>query len=270
MTSPTQGKARRYEDFDWYEAPRYYDAIYDVDTDLEATFLEAAYKRHATPGRGRRVLEPACGSGRLLAAMAGRGWRVRGFDLGGAMVRYSRERLRSEGLAGTVVQDDMATFKVPGTFDLAHCLVSTFKYLLSERDARGHLRAVAQALRPGGVYVLGFHLSRYGASRKAHERWRVERGGAQVDCTVTTWPPDRTRRRERVEARMRVVEDGEERRSRTSWEFRTYDAAEVLRMLRAVPELEHVGTYDFHYEIDEPQSFSDRQFDTILVLKRRA
>ncbi|MDG1491198.1 MAG: class I SAM-dependent methyltransferase, partial [Planctomycetota bacterium] len=88
MTSPTQGKARRYEDFDWYEAPRYYDAIYDVDTDLEATFLEAAYKRHATPGRGRRVLEPACGSGRLLAAMAGRGWRVRGFDLGGAMVRY--------------------------------------------------------------------------------------------------------------------------------------------------------------------------------------
>ncbi len=269
MTPTSRGKAKRYEDLDWYETPRYYDAIYDVDTDLEAAFLEAAHERHATPGRGRRVLEPACGSGRLLAAMAERGWRVRGFDLGGAMVRYSRERLRSAGLAGTVVQDDMATFETPGTFDLAHCLVSTFKYLLSERDARSHLRAVARALRPGGIYLLGLHLSRYGASRKAHERWTVERGGAEVDCTVTTWPPDKTRRRERVEARMRVVESGEERRSRTTWEFRTYDAAQVLRMLRAVPEFEHVETYDFHYEIEEPQTLSDRQFDTILVLKRR-
>lgn len=68
---------------------------------------------------------------------------------------------------------------------------------------------------------------------------------------------------------MRVVESGEERRSRTTWEFRTYDAAQVLRMLRAVPEFEHVETYDFHYEIEEPQTLSDRQFDTILVLKRR-
>ena len=183
MTPPTRGKAQRYEDLDWYETPRYYDAIYDVDTDLEAAFLEAAHESHATPGRGRRVLEPACGSGRLLAAMAERGWRVRGFDLGGAMVRYSRERLRSAGLAGTVVQDDMATFETPGAFDLAHCLVSTFKYLLSERDSRSHLRAVARALRPGGIYLLGLHLSRYGASRKAHERWTVERGGAEVDCT---------------------------------------------------------------------------------------
>ena len=267
--STTAGRGGgRYEDLDWYEAPEHYDAIYDVDTDLEADFLEAAYERHATAGRARRVLEPACGSGRLVAAMAARGWRVRGFDLGEPMVRYTRERLRSQGLAGTVVQGDMADFETPGTFDLAYCLVSTFKYLLTERDARSHLRAVARALRPGGIYLLGLHLSRYGTSRKAHERWQVERDGASVNCHVTTWPPDEARRREKVEARLRVVEGGTERRSRTSWEFRTYDAAEVRRLLRAVPELEHVGTYDFHYQIEEPQEFSDKQFDTLLVLKR--
>ena len=72
MTSSAGGSGGRYEDLDWYEAPEYYDAIYDVDTDLEADFLEAAYERHATAGRARRVLEPACGSGRLVAAMAAR------------------------------------------------------------------------------------------------------------------------------------------------------------------------------------------------------
>jgi SAM-dependent methyltransferase len=259
----------RYEDLDWYEAPEAYDAIYDVDTAREADFLEAVHREHATPGRGRRVLEPACGSGRLVVAMAERGWRVRGFDLGPAMVRFSRQRLRADGLEGTVVPGDMATFETPGRFDLAHCLVSTFKYLLTERQARAHLRAVARALRPGGVYALGFHLSRYGTSRKAHERWTVERAGTTVDCTVTTWPPDRARRRERVEARMRVVKGSEERRSRTAWEFRTYDAEQVHSLLRGVPELEHAATYDFHYEIDEPQVLSDRQFDTLLVLRRR-
>lgn len=264
------GRSGGYEAADWYEAPAAYDDVFDVDTDREVDFLEAVHQRHATPGRGRRVLEPACGSGRLLAGMAARGWKVRGFDLGASMVRFSRERLRTAGLAGTVVPGDMADFEVPGRFDLAHCLVSTFKYLLSERDARSHLRAVARALRPGGVYALGFHLTRYTTRRKMHERWNVERDGRSVACTISSWPPDRARRRERVEARMRVTEAGETRRFRTAWEFRTYDEAQVRKLLRAVPELEHVATYDFHYEIDEPQEFSDRQFDTLLVLRRRS
>jgi 3-mercaptopyruvate sulfurtransferase SseA len=68
---------------------------------------------------------------------------------------------------------------------------------------------------------------------------------------------------------MRVIEGGEERRSRTAWTFRTYDAQQVRSLLGGVPELEHAGTYDFHYEIDEPQVLSDRQFDTLLVLRRR-
>jgi len=269
MTPPAAGKGQRYEDLDWYEAPEDYDAIYDVDTAQEADFLEAVFEEYATPGRGRRVLEPACGSGRLLAAMAERGWRVRGFDLGEAMVRFSRQRLREAGLAGTVVQADMSAFETPGTFDLAHCLVSTFKYLLTEAAARAHLRSVARALRPGGVYALGFHLSRYGAQRKAHERWTAERNGATVDCKVTTWPPAPSTRREKVEARMRVRGQGTERRSRTEWEFRTYDAGQVRDLLRGVPELEHVGTYDFHYEVDEPLELSDEQLDTLLVLRRR-
>ena len=135
---------------------------------------------------------------------------------------------------------------------------------------RRRFRAVARALRPGGVYALGFHLTRYTTRRKMHERWNVERDGRSVACTISSWPPDRARRRERVEARMRVTEAGETRRFRTAWEFRTYDEAQVRTLLRAVPELEHVATYDFHYEIDEPQEFSDRQFDTLLVLRRRS
>ncbi len=270
--SGERSTSARYVEFDWYETPKYYDAIFDVDSDVEATFLEEVFAKHATPSqRGRRrVLEPACGSGRLLVELAKRGWNVHGFDLEPAMVRYSRERLQSEGQSGTVTAGNMAQFEVRGSVDLAHCFVSTFKYLLTEEDARGHLQSIARALRPGGVYALGFHLSWYDYRNKTNEKWIVERDGAHIECTITGWPADRKTRREKVEARMKVVEGGEEKRSRTTWEFRSYDARQVRSLLRSVPELEHVATYDFHYEIDEPQTFSDEQCDTMLILRKRA
>lgn len=260
----------RYVEFDWYEDPKYYDAIFDVDSKVEADFLEAVFDEHATPSpRGRkRLIEPASGSGRLLVEMARRGWKVRGFDREPAMVEYAKARLKAAHLKGDVVTGEMADFEAPGTYDLAHCLVSTFKYLLTEEDARGHLRSVARALRPGGIYALGFHLSWYDYRQKTNERWTVERDGAAIDCRIIGWPADRRARREKVEARMKVVEDGVEKRSKTTWWFRSYDAKQVRSLLRSVPELEHVATYDFHYAIDEPQEFGDDQCDTLLILRK--
>lgn len=261
-----------YIDLDWYETPRYYDAIFDVDTAEEVDFLEAVHVKHGT-GRttpAPRVLEPACGSGRLLVQMAQRGWRVHGFDLEPAMVKYSRERLKAEGLAGTVAVGDMASFEVRGKFDLAHCFVSTFKYLLDEESARAHLRHVAAALVPGGIYALGFHLTDYALTKTTRERWHVVRDGADVTCTIQGWPAERRARRERVRSRLVVRENDVERRSETVWWFRTYDAREVRRLVRSVPELEHVATYDFLYDADEELELSDAQYDTLLILRRRA
>ena len=271
----TQSKSKKspgpYVEFDWYETPVYYDAIFDVDSDVEGAFLEEVFDKHATPSpRGRRrVLEPACGSGRLLVEMAKRGWKVHGFDLEPAMVDFSKDRLAEEGLEGTVVRGDMADFKTRGTFDLAHCFVSTFKYLLTEDDARGHLESVARALRPGGIYALGFHLSWYDYREKTRERWVTEKDGARIECVIEGWPADEAKRREKVRARMKVFENGLEKRAQTTWWFRSYDAGQVRRLIRSVPALEHIATYDFHYAIDEPQKLSNEQGDTLLILRRR-
>jgi hypothetical protein len=55
----------------------------------------------------------------------------------------------------------------------------------------------------------------------------------------------------------------------TSWDFRTYDARQVRRLLKTVPQLEHVATYDFSYRSDRPRRLDDRQLDVILILRRR-
>lgn len=256
-----------YRQADWYESPRFYDILLDPDSEREADFLEAVLERHGRPG-ARSVLEPACGSGRMLAELARRGYRVTGIDLSPAMVAYARQRMASEGLRGRVVHAAMQDFAFPQRFDLAHCLLNTFRHLLEEATAVAALECIARSLAPGGLFVLGLHLSDYAWRARQRERWVGRRGATRVTCNLQSWPPDRSKRRERVRSRLSIEERGRVERLETSWEFRTYDAGQLARLLRAVPQLQLAATYGFDYDLDRSAP-SDR-LDRVLVLERRA
>lgn len=254
---------------DWYDTPHWYDVVFDEDTTREADFLEALFEEFAGT-RQRRVLEPACGSGRMLVELARRGWRATGFDASRPMLDYARERLAEAGLRARLLEARMEDFRIRGRFDLAHCMVSTFKYLLDEESARSHLECVAQHLVPGGIYVLGLHLTDYARASKSRERWVARRGATRVVCNIQGWPADRRRRLERVRSRLVVEEPAGERRSETEWRFRTYDARQLERLIASVPAFEHVATSDMAYEPDFRRELGDDQLDVVLVLRKRA
>jgi SAM-dependent methyltransferase len=255
-----------YRQADWYEFPRFYDILLEPDSARDANFLEAVVERHGRP-RARAVLEPACGSGRLLVELARRGWRVTGIDLSPTMVAFARERLAEEGLRGRVVAAPMQDFALSQRFDLAHCLINTFKHLLDERSAIAAVRCVARALRPGGLFVLGMHLSDYDWRSRQRERWVGRRGSTKVTCNLQSWPADRRARIERVRSRLVIEERGRTERLETSWDFRTYDRLELARLLRAVPELELAATYGFEYDLRRPAAADD--LGRVMVLRRR-
>lgn len=261
------------EQRDWYDTPLYYDIVFDDGTQQEADFLEEAFKLHAKPARGKRVLEPACGSGRLALELAKRGWQVAGFDGNAHMVAFAKERAAQAGLKARLWEDWMQSFTLPrgvrGDFDLAHCLVSTFKYLHSEKDAVACLERVAEALRPGGVFFLGIHLSSYEADREEHERWIARRGAIQVVCNTHTWPADKKTRLERLRTRLDITDSGRRHVQETHWQFRTYNARQVKAMLRKVPSFELVECYDFTYDLSEPRKLDDSYADLLLVLRKK-
>jgi SAM-dependent methyltransferase len=257
----------RFENLDWYDTPRYYDMVFAPGTEAEANFLEQAHLRYGKT-RGRRLLEPACGSGRMVAEMARRSWKVTGFDLSDSMLEFARQRLTRSSLKARVDRGQLEAFEYPERFDLAHCLVSTFKYVLDAAGARSHLACVARALKPGGIYVLGLHLSDYKKSSVARERWVESRGKTRVVCNTQTWPPDRRLRRERVRTRLVVTEGDREQRSQTEWWFRTYDARQLQKLIASVPELELVAVHDFLYEMDWIGSLDGGHDDPVLILRR--
>lgn len=260
---------------DWYETPLFYDIVFDEDTEKEADFLEGLCRRHGHQSRPGRVLEPACGSGRLVTELARRGWRASGFDSSPEMLSFAREKLRSQNLKARLWQDRMEDFtppgKAPAPFDLAHCLVSTFKYLPREADAESCLRHVARSLRPGGLFVLGLHLTDYEETRCHHERWIADRDGIEVICNTRTWPPDRRRRTENLRTRLQIsLPDGSLRKQETRWTFRTYSSRQLRRLLNRVSDLLDVAAcHDFHYDLERERALDDEYADLIVVLRRR-
>ncbi len=259
---------------DWYDTPLYYDIVFDDGTVQEADFLEAAFAKHATSAKGRRLLEPACGSGRLALELARRGWAVSGFDGNAHMIEFAQQRMAAAGLKARLWEDWMQSFTLPkgvkGGFDLAHCLVSTFKYLHTEADAVECLKRVATALRPGGLFLLGLHLTDYEAVKAEHERWVAKRGRIEVVCNTHTWPADQITRLEKLRTRLKITDTGRTHVQETHWQFRTYNAAQLRALLRRVPELEYLECYDFTYDIHDPRKLDDRYADVLLVLRRRA
>ncbi|WP_078811435.1 class I SAM-dependent methyltransferase [Prosthecobacter debontii] len=255
---------------DWYDTPLYYDIIFDGDTPREAAFLEEVWACYGPRSRTRKLLEPACGSGRLVLEMARRGWKVSGFDGNERMLQFARERLSKEGLQALLWSDWMQSFHLPKTepYDLAHCLVSTFKYLLTEADAVAFLQRIAACLKPGGVFALGLHLSDYSKGKEEHERWVAQRDDIHVVCNTHTWAPNRKTRLEDLRTRLKITHAGRSHLQETRWQFRTYDARQVKALLGQVPELHLAACYDFTYNIHEPRELDDSYADIVLILVR--
>jgi Fe-S cluster biogenesis protein NfuA len=233
--------------------------------------IEGMMKRHGPKLTGpMRVLEPACGSGRLLESLSARGHVVHGFDLNKHQIAFAKNRLKDKKLQGRVWQDRLQDFSVPkgAKYDVAHCFVSTFKYIDTEAGALSSLRRLSAALRPGGLLLLGIHLTDYKKSPPDHERWIGRKPGVRVVSDTWSEPANQKSRTEAMRTRMRITEQGKTRIEETCWDFRTYSPAEVRALLAKVPALKRVAMHDFHYDLESTRKLNLEYSDIIFVLRK--
>src|SRR5690606_4859084 len=130
---------------------------------------------------------------------------------------------------------------------------------------------VAAVLAPGGLVILGIHLTDYSRRRNDREVWRGRRQGIAVVSETTTEPADAATRlewlRNRLPVRRRGLRNVE--RLETRWQCRTYDAAELTALFERVPVLEPIACYDFSHDLDRPRGLDDTQEDVVVVLRKR-
>ena len=251
----------------WYDYPQYYDLAFRSETPLEADFIEAACRKYC-PSPARNLLEPACGSGRLVVELAARGYGVSGFDHNGPALAYLRRRLTRRRLEAEVFCADMAAFRSARPIDAAYNTFDSFRHLLTEDAARRHLECVADCLRPAASTSSASTCCRPtrprsassgGPSATAARRSR-SRSGSSRPIAVAGW--------NRSASTCWCGAGRKTLRLRDEFSLRMYTAAQFRRLLAAVPALRLRDVYDFWYEIDHPLKLDDKISDTVFILQK--
>lgn len=252
----------------WFDYPQYYDIAFQAHTRQEADFIEAACRKYC-PFAARRFLEPACGSGRLMTELATRGYQVTGFDLSQPALSYLRRRLARRLLHAETFEAEMSNFRLARPVDAAYCTVNTFRHLLTEQAAHGHLECVAGSLRPGGVYLLGLHLLPVDAGPEDDARWTERRGETKVTVTLRMLRMDLRRRIENLRVCLLVRRRSKELRLQHEFQLRTYTARQFRRLLGSVSSLELCNIYYSRYNIGRQPDLNDEIAYGVVVLRRR-
>jgi SAM-dependent methyltransferase len=251
----------------WYDFPQYCDLAFRDETKAEANFIVAACQKYATIPV-RRLLEAGCGSGRLITALAARGFDMVGVDLSMSSLKYLRQRLHRRNLRAELLHADMTDLTLSRPGDAAFCTFDTFRHLLTEKAARRHLQSVAESLRPGGIYILGFHLLPLDVSEESCERWRARQGATTLTATLKVIATHRGRRLETLRMTMRVRSPRRDLRVCSEFRLRMYTAAQFRRLLASVPEFRLCDVFDFWYEIGRPRTLTDKMTDTVFILRK--
>jgi 2-polyprenyl-3-methyl-5-hydroxy-6-metoxy-1,4-benzoquinol methylase len=103
---------------------------------------------------GTRVLDLACGRGRIAIPLARRGCRVTGIDLSPRSLKLARRDADAAGVELKLIQADMRELAAVETFDVVLNLFSSFGYFADATDDDGVVAAVARALVPDGAFFI--------------------------------------------------------------------------------------------------------------------
>jgi SAM-dependent methyltransferase len=246
----------------FYSDPALYDLLHADGTGDEVWLLERIAAEHGNGGK--TALEPACGTGRYLEGLLRRRWSVAGYDLSPKMAGFARRRLAKWGKRADIARGDMTSFRPRSTYDLAFNLLSTFRHLMTDRDALAHLRVTYDALNPGGIFILGLDLAAYGEDQQDEEVWVVRKGRKTFRHVMMTLPPERRARREKIVNFVTMPTPRGEKVLESAYDLRSYDANEIAALiLRTKFSLPACYGYD-----GKPASLCGAERALWLVLKK--
>jgi ubiquinone/menaquinone biosynthesis C-methylase UbiE len=122
-------------------------AQFDEDLDLYRNFAELC---------GGKILELACGSGRLLLPLARDGYMLTGVDTSSAMLELARQALLAAGLAGRcqLVQQDICQLALSERYRLAILALGSFGHIVTRHTQKQALAALRGQLSTGATFIL--------------------------------------------------------------------------------------------------------------------
>lgn len=122
-------------------------------------YLEDQVERRLTHQEGIKILDMACGDGRLTLELAKTGYDVTGMDLSEEMLIIAQAEMQEAGVYVPYFQADMRSFKTETSYDLISIFCDSICYLDSLADLEATFKACYEALEKGGLLLFDIHSS---------------------------------------------------------------------------------------------------------------
>jgi len=155
-----------------------YDSIaeyYDLTHSTRILRDKKFYLSEAKKAKGK-VLEVACGTGRVYLPLLAAGVDAYGIDISPKMLSVLEKTARLDGLVPNVGLADMRNFKHKEKFSLILIPFRAFLHMLSAKDQLSTLKNLRAHLSPGGKLMLNFFFpnpafiaEKYGKGRRNRE-----------------------------------------------------------------------------------------------------
>ena len=122
-------------------------AHFGEDLDMYTNFAELS---------GGKILELACGSGRVLLPLAQAGYELTGVDSSARMLELARETLEEAGVAArcTLVEQDLVELNLGQKFRMAFIALGSFAHITVRKAQQRALSAVRAHLSTGATFVV--------------------------------------------------------------------------------------------------------------------
>lgn len=252
--------------------PEVYDIAYWPGTEKEAAFLASIVQRHVGDS-GVTVIEPMCGTGRLLRCLKSIPW-FRCLRIGSDANERSLEYAKDQDPGGVYVQVDASKpLAHRGRVVQVHagfCTINSFRELSAD-GAVNHLNDMRELISLGRcpIYILGLHLTPSPTNLyiPSDESDKSTRGEVSVRRKLKVTRIDLENRVEENELDLRVSSPSGSDRYRTQIKFTTYTREQIYALFESTGWAP-IEMFDFRYK--RLRMVSLVQEDVIFVLRRNS
>lgn len=164
----------------WFNSPYYHQLYFQRDEKEAAAFIDRLVEK-LNPPADSRMLDIGCGRGRHSIQLAVKGFAVTGIDISEDSISEAKQSETDQ--LEFFVHDMRLPFRM-NYYDYAFNFFTSFGFFRTRREHDNAIRTIAQALKPGGVFVIDY-LNAHFIENHLQYKSELEKDG--VTFNITRW-----------------------------------------------------------------------------------
>jgi SAM-dependent methyltransferase len=128
----------------------YVDAVTPEITRQQVNFIH----RNLGLKKGAKILDLACGHGRISIELAKLSYGVTGLDYSKYFLGIAKKEAKKHGVKIDFIRQDMRKLNFVNKFDAVISMFTSFGYFKDDKDDIKVIRNISRALKPGGKFLI--------------------------------------------------------------------------------------------------------------------